>query len=154
MGTIADRALARSILPAAKFFALAGEVYEQGYESRLSPAGHSTAGIRADYTPSEQWQEALFNLYGSLTVEIKAVLGDDEIAEHYKGRNAWAEIADEAHLFTPFGWVHMIVRVINEARYTNGLGTSLGDPEFELMMSVIRSRIEAHRALWNDIETH
>ena len=135
-------ALARSIKPAAAFFEVAGEVAERGVEVEQCDGYQKVVGLRDDYQPSEEWQQAVFAFYCAISGSVRHALEDTDHEGFDSGEVRVWQQALAGDKFEPWGWVHRVILLMNHARHINDTPTNMGDPEFDLMARVIQQKIE------------
>ena len=139
--SLATYALARSIQPAADFFAVASEVRDKGVEIEQRDGYSQVIGLRDDYQPSEAWTRAMLKFYFSIASAIQDAIDDPDFdAEPVAEVDKWKEVYQE-DLIANFGWIHRIILIINFARRVNDAPTDMGDPEFDLMKRVIQQKM-------------
>lgn len=142
MTAMTDFMMARSVVPAAKFFAVADEIALEGVDHEHIMEESYKVVAKEGY---EHWGDLVFDVYQAMSkaaeyyMEVYISNGDEPC--DYEEIGVW-ESALNDDLFPRFGWVHRIVNVINHYRKPNGAHPAMGDIEHCLMMNAIRDRLK------------
>mgnify|MGYP003670921334 CR=1 FL=1 len=141
MTAMTDFMMARSVVPAAKFYAVADEIALEGTEREKFAENSYKVVAKEGYEPDPHWEDLVFDFYVALSRAAKYYM-DVYIPEGNEtcdlGEVEGWNMARQYNEISKSDWVHRIVNVMNHYRKRNGAHPDMGDIEHRLMMEAIR----------------